>query len=49
MNTMRKAAVLLSGSGVYDGSEIIETSSILMNLHKHKFDFKCFSLDQNMT
>ena len=44
---MKNIAVLLSGSGFMDGSEIHEASSILMNLHKHKFNFQCFSFDKN--
>lgn len=49
MKSVRKAAVLLSGTGVYDGSEVFESTSILMNLHKHNYEFQCFSLNQNMT
>jgi enhancing lycopene biosynthesis protein 2 len=32
----KKVAVLLSGCGVYDGAEIIESASLLMTLHKHQ-------------
>ena len=39
MKSLKKAAVLLSGSGVYDGSEIFEASSVLMNLHKYQYEF----------
>jgi enhancing lycopene biosynthesis protein 2 len=38
-----RAAVILAGSGVYDGSEITETSSILIALSKHKADVQCFA------
>jgi enhancing lycopene biosynthesis protein 2 len=31
----KRAAVLLSGSGLYDGSEIMETTSIFFALHEH--------------
>lgn len=39
MKVNKRIAVLLSGNGVYDGSEIIETSSLLMTLHKHNLLF----------
>ena len=41
----KKVAVILAGCGVYDGSEIIESSSILMTIHKHNLQFQCFSLN----
>jgi enhancing lycopene biosynthesis protein 2 len=47
MKKLKKVAVLLSGCGVYDGSEIIEASSILMSIHKYNLQFQCFSLNQN--
>ena len=31
-----RAAVVLAGSGVYDGSEITETTSLLISLSKHQ-------------
>lgn len=39
MKSLKKAAVLLSGTGVYDGSEVFESTSILMNLHKYNYEF----------
>lgn len=49
MKVGKRIAVLLSGNGVYDGSEIMETSSLLMTLHKHNLLFQCYSLDKEMT
>lgn len=43
----KRAAVLLSGSGLYDGSEIMETTSIFFALHEHQFDFECFAPNWN--
>ena len=38
-----KAAVVLAGCGVYDGSEITETTSMLVALCKHKAQIQCFA------
>lgn len=38
-----KAAVLLAGSGVYDGSECTEATSLLIALGKHKAEVQCFA------
>lgn len=38
-----KAAVLLAGCGVYDGSEITETTAMLVALSKHKAEVQCFA------
>ena len=35
-NTTFRAAVVLAGCGVYDGSEITETTAMLVALSKHK-------------
>ena len=40
-----KAAVLLSGCGVYDGSEIHEAVSSLICLKKNNINYNCFSVD----
>lgn len=40
---VRRAAVLLSGCGVYDGSEIMESTALLFSLHEHKFEVQCFA------
>jgi len=44
-----KAAVLLSGSGVYDGSEIHETVLTLLALDEKKVEYFCFApnIDQH--
>lgn len=36
---------MLSGCGVYDGSEITETTSMLISLSKHKATFQCYAPD----
>lgn len=41
----KRAAILLAGSGVYDGSEIMETTSMFFALHEHNYDFQCFAPD----
>jgi enhancing lycopene biosynthesis protein 2 len=43
---MTKFAVILSGCGVYDGSEIHEATSVLISIKKHGGDYICFSLDK---
>ena len=40
-----KAAVILSGSGVYDGSEIQESVLTLLHLAKNGFCYQCFAPD----
>lgn len=40
-----KAAVILSGSGVYDGSEIQEAVFTLLHLAKSGFAYQCFAPD----
>lgn len=40
-----KAAVFLSGCGVYDGAEIQESVLTLLHLKKNGFDYRCFAPD----
>ena len=40
-----KAAVLLSGCGVYDGAEIHESVLTLLHLKRSGFDYQCFAPD----
>lgn len=42
---MKKAAVVLSGCGVYDGSEIYETTLTLLALDKFDVQVQCFAPD----
>ncbi|MBD3167968.1 MAG: isoprenoid biosynthesis glyoxalase ElbB [candidate division Zixibacteria bacterium] len=44
---MKKVAVILAGSGVYDGSEIHEAALTLLYLDKVKAEIKCFAPDKN--
>lgn len=44
---MRKFAVILSGCGVYDGSEIHEATLALYALSKNGVDYECFAPDKN--
>jgi len=37
---------LLAGCGVYDGSEIQESISVLIALSKNKVAYDCYSLDK---
>lgn len=39
----RRAAVILAGCGVYDGSEIMETTAMLFSLHEQSYDVQCFA------
>lgn len=41
-----KVAVLLSGSGVYDGSEITESTAALIHLSRAGYEYQCFAPDQ---
>ena len=41
-----RSAIFLSGCGVYDGTEIIEATSILINARKYG-QIDAFSLNQN--
>jgi enhancing lycopene biosynthesis protein 2 len=40
-----KAAVFLSGCGVYDGAEIQESVLALLSLKENRFDYQCFAPD----
>lgn len=42
-----KIAVLLAGSGVYDGSEITETTSALIHLSRKGAEISCFAPDKD--
>ncbi|WP_223671244.1 isoprenoid biosynthesis glyoxalase ElbB [Kangiella shandongensis] len=42
---MKKIAVVLSGSGVFDGAEIHESVLTLLALERHHFDYQCFAPD----
>ncbi len=43
-----KAAVILSGCGVFDGSEIQEAVLCLLALREHGYTYDCFAPDQEM-
>jgi len=43
---MSTVAVVLSGNGVYDGSEIHEASAVLVNLHRYGAEFKVYAPDK---
>ena len=42
---MSKIAVILSGCGIYDGSEISEAVLSLLSLEKNNIDYQCFAPD----
>ncbi|HBS28212.1 MAG TPA: isoprenoid biosynthesis protein ElbB [Phycisphaerales bacterium] len=42
---MTKAAIILSGCGVFDGSEIHEAVSVLIHLSRHGAQAECFAPD----
>lgn len=44
---MKKFAVILSGCGVYDGSEIHEATLTLYALSKNEIDYQCFAPDKD--
>ncbi len=44
---MKKVAVVLSGCGVYDGSEIQEAVIVLLEIKKHGADYACFAPDKD--
>jgi enhancing lycopene biosynthesis protein 2 len=43
---MKRIAVILSGCGVYDGSEIHEATLTLLALSKNEADYMCFAPDK---
>lgn len=45
-NDMKKIAVILSGCGHLDGSEIHEATMSLWAIHKHGAEFHCFAPDK---
>ena len=44
---MKRVAVVLAGSGVYDGSEIHEASAVLVALSRNKINYQCFAPNIN--
>lgn len=44
---MKKVAVVLSGCGVYDGSEIHEATLTLLALSKNEVEYQCFAPDKD--
>ncbi|CAM3614321.1 isoprenoid biosynthesis glyoxalase ElbB [Parendozoicomonas haliclonae] len=46
-NTPKKVAVILSGCGVYDGSEIYETVLTLLRLDQNGATYQCYAPDAN--
>lgn len=42
---MKKFAVILSGCGVYDGSEIHEATLTLLAIHNNECEYQCFAPD----
>lgn len=44
---MKRVAVILSGSGVYDGSEIQEATAALFHLSRAGYEVKCFAPNKN--
>ncbi|MDD4217530.1 MAG: isoprenoid biosynthesis glyoxalase ElbB [Bacteroidales bacterium] len=40
---MKKIALILSGCGVYDGSEIHETTMAMLALSKNEIEYECFA------
>jgi enhancing lycopene biosynthesis protein 2 len=47
ISTMKKYAVLLAGSGVYDGSEIHEATFALLSIKQNGADYQCFAPNKN--
>lgn len=45
---MKRAAVLLSGCGVYDGTECMEACAMFFSLHEKNFDFQCYAPNKDM-
>ena len=43
----KSVAVILSGCGVYDGTECMEASAQFFALHEHKFSFQCYAPNQD--
>jgi enhancing lycopene biosynthesis protein 2 len=47
MNPAKKFAVVLAGSGVYDGAEIHEATLTLLAIDRHLIEYQCFAPDIN--
>lgn len=45
----KKVALVLSGCGVYDGSEVTEVVSLMVHLNRMHIDFQCFAPNENQT
>nr|AAL67901.1 lycopene biosynthesis-enhancing protein [Tetrahymena thermophila] len=43
----KKVAIILSGCGVYDGSEVTEVVSLMVHLNKSHVSFQCFAPNQD--
>lgn len=43
----KKVALILSGCGVYDGSEVTEVVSLMVHLNRMHIDFQCFAPNEN--
>lgn len=39
----KKVAIILTGCGVYDGSEIHESTMLMLALSQHSIDYDCFA------
>ena len=46
---MKKFAIILSGCGSRDGSEIHETTMLLLSIKQLNCDYECFSLDKQQS
>lgn len=44
---MKKVAIILSGCGVYDGTEIHEATLAMLALSKNEIDYECFAPDKD--
>jgi len=47
MSQQKPVAIILSGCGVYDGSEVHEASAVMVQLSRHGKDYKIFAPDIN--
>ena len=47
MNKGKKVAIILSGCGVLDGSEILESTALFFALHKNHITFECYAPNKN--
>ena len=44
----RRAAVILHGAGVFDGTECMEACSMFFSLHEFKLQFQCYAPNKPM-